>query len=389
FQYTAALLLRYLRDRLRFTRGTRLVMGNALVARLYLSLLKQGVPVMFKTLVTELVMDAGKVVGVLAQSQGKTLRLVATRGVMLATGGFGGNPRLRQQLMPAPVPKHSFAPPANTADGIALGLSAGALLDEEGQRPGVFWAPASVTQRKDGTEGVYPHLLLDRAKPGLIAVNSAGRRFVNEACSYHDFVLAMYASHEKVPTMPAYLICESGFVAKYGLGNVHPGTTDLSKAQDSGYLVVAGSLAELAQKLDIDPQALAQTVERHNALARQGKDIDFGKGESELDLFNGDPQHSPNPCLAPIASGPFVALAVWPAEIATSAGLLANRDGQLLDSAGKAIQGLYAIGNDMASVMAGTYPGPGTTIGPAMTFAYRAAMHAAGTPVPVREIGPS
>lgn len=386
FSHTARLVLRYLTDRLRFSRGTRLVMGNALIARLYLSLRKRDVPVMFDACVTELIMDTGRVSGVLVQSQGKTLRVLARKGVFLATGGFGRNPELRQKLMPQPVAPHSIAAPGNTGDGIRLGLQAGAMLDEDGQGPGAFWSPVSVTQRKDGTQGVYPHLLLDRAKPGLIAINSAGKRFVNEACSYHDFVLAMYASHEKVPTMPAYLICEAGFVAKYGLGNLYPGTTDLGAAEESGYLVTAQTISQLAERLGIDQSSMSETVKRYNALAREGKDLDFGKGDSELNRFNGDPDHGPNPCLAPIETGPFVALAVWPAEIGTSAGLRTNRDAQLLDANGNVIEGLYAIGNDMASIMAGTYPGPGTTIGPAMTFAYRAVMHAAGRPVPVRQL---
>jgi len=197
----------------------------------------------------------------------------------------------------------------------------------------------------------------------------------------------MYASHEKVPTMPAYLICEAGFVTKYGLGNVYPGTTDLGPAEESGYLVTAQTISQLAETLGIDQKALSDTVKRYNALAREGKDLDFGKGDSELNRFNGDPDHGPNPCLAPIETGPFVALALWPAEIGTSAGLQTNLDAQLLDANGHVIEGLYAIGNDMASIMAGTYPGPGTTIGPAMTFAYRAVMHAAGKPVPVRQVG--
>ncbi|RYY64163.1 MAG: FAD-binding protein, partial [Comamonadaceae bacterium] len=224
------------------------------------------------------------------------------------------------------------------------------------------------------------HLSLDRAKPGLIAVNGAARRFVNEAASYHDFVEAMYASHRSAPTLPAYLVCEAAFVARYGLGALHPGTTDLRKPERDGYLVTAPTLEALAGKLALDPAALVATVQRYNVLARAGKDTDFGKGDTELNRFNGDATQQPNPCLRPIEHGPFVGLAVWPAEIGTSTGLVTNADGQVLDAQGQPLPGLYACGNDMASIMSGSYPGPGTTLGPALTFGYRVAMHAAGRP---------
>jgi succinate dehydrogenase/fumarate reductase flavoprotein subunit len=221
-------------------------------------------------------------------------------------------------------------------------------------------------------------LSLDRAKPGLIAVNGAARRFVNEADSYHDFVEAMYASHGSVPTIPAYLVCEASFVARYGLGALHPGTKDLRRPERAGYLTTGCTLEELAHKLGLVPGALVDTVKRHNEFARRGQDPDFAKGDSELNRFNGDPAHKPNPCLGTILQGPFVGLAVWPAEIATSTGIATDSHGRVLDKGGSPVVGLYACGNDMASIMAGTYPGPGTTLGPALTFGYRVAMHAAG-----------
>jgi succinate dehydrogenase/fumarate reductase flavoprotein subunit len=171
-------------------------------------------------------------------------------------------------------------------------------------------------------------------------------------------------------------------VARYGLGNVYPGTTDLSRFEREGYLVTAPTLEVLAGKLKLDGAALAATVARYNGFARNGKDLDFGKGDTELNRFNGDPTQQPNPCLRPIGDGPYVAVAVWPAEIGTSTGLQTNADGQVLDAQGEPLAGLYACGNDMASIMLGTYPGPGTTLGPALTFGYRVAMHAAGKALP-------
>ncbi len=382
FVYAGRLFLRYLADRLRYSRGTRVVMGNALAARLFYSLRQQDVPVLFETTVQSLVRCGGAVVGaVLRTSDGRTLRVRAARGVVIATGGYGHNQELRARFMPRPTPELSVACASNTGDGIELGLAEGGTVAPDTQGPGAFWTPVSVTRRADGSRGVFPHLSLDRAKPGLIAVNSAGRRFVNEANSYHDFVEGMYASHRQEPTLPAYLICEAGFVRRYGLGHVYPGTTDLGPAERSGYLVTAPTLARLAERIQVPAEALQATVARYNEMARQGRDLDFGKGDTELNRFNGDPAQQPNPCLRPIEVGPFVSLAVWPAEIATSTGLQTNADGQVLAADGAPIAGLYAAGNDMASIMMGTYPGPGTTLGPALTFGYRVAMHAAGRPV--------
>lgn len=377
FMYAGRLFLRYLSDRLRYSRGTRLVMGNALVARLFYSLLQQKVPVWFDTSVTEVVWSQGRVQAVQLKTP-DGMRRVSTRcGLVMATGGYGHNAAMRQQFMPHPTPPWSVACASNTGDGIELGQLQGGAVAPERQGPGAFWTPVSVTRRRDGSQGVYPHLSLDRAKPGLIAVNSAGQRFVNEADSYHDFVQAMYASHKSVPTLPAYLICESSFVTRYGLGHVHPGTRDLQRFEAEGYLVTAPTLQALARRIGVEPASLQQTIERYNTLARAGEDLDFGKGGSELNRFNGDPLHQPNPCLAPIEHGPFVALEVWPAEIGTSTGLTTNADGQVLNADGQVLAGLYAAGNDMASIMEGTYPGPGTTLGPAITFGYRIAVHAA------------
>jgi succinate dehydrogenase/fumarate reductase flavoprotein subunit len=378
FVYSGRLVSRFLLDRMRFSRGTRLVMGNALIARLFYSLRKRAVPFRFDARATKLIMEGNTVTGALIESNGATERIRTRKGVVIATGGFGHNAALRAELMPTNPADHSLACVANTGDGIALARMSGASVAVKDHGRGGFWTPMSVVRRSDGSTGLYPHLLLDRAKPGLIAINGKGRRFVNEACSYHDFVDAMLSDDGPARGTPAYLVCEAAFVEKYGLGAIYPRTRKLAPFERSGYLQVANSIEALAARLRVDASALADTVSRYNELARQGKDSDFGKGDTELNRFNGDPAVKPNPCLAEIKQGPFVALAVWPGDIGTSAGLRTNADAQVIDENGGVVTGLYACGNDMASVMLGTYPGPGTTLGPALTFAYRAVMHAAG-----------
>ena len=380
FLHAVRLFLRFLGDRLRYPRGTRLVMGNAFVARLYYSLRQRQVPVCFNAALQELVMEDGRVVGAVVAVDGQRRTFRARKGVVLATGGYAHNPQLRKAFMPAPTPVESMAVPSNQGDGIVAATRIGAHTAPESHGSGAFWTPVSRTGLGGAGVwgGLFPHLSLDRAKPGLIAVNAAGKRFVNEAVSYHHFVEAMFESNKTVPTIPAWLVCETAFVRKYGLGVIHPGTTNLRPHERQGEFVLSDSLPELASKMGVDARGLAATVDRHNNFATTGVDSDFGKGTTELNRFNGDPEHQPNPCIGPIRQGPFCAMAVRPAEIACSTGLETDADARVLDANGRPIDGLYACGNDLASIMRGTYPGPGTTLGPALVFGYRAASHAAG-----------
>ena len=375
FVHSARLLARYVADRLRFSRGTRLTMGNALIGRLYYSLRQRQVPVLFDTAIVDLVGDRNGVTGARLSTNGKEATVMTRKGVVLATGGYAHNERFRAAFMPRPTPEHSLSFAGNGGEGVALGERIGAALRPEQCTSGL-WTPASIVKRRDGSEGLYPHLTLDRAKPGLIAVNAGGRRFVNEACSYHDFVLAMFETHATTPSIPAWLICDTPFILKYGLGAVYPGAPNLARLMRAGYLARAGSLDELAASIGVDAEGLKETVARHNGFAATGVDIDFAKGESALNRFNGDAGNKPNPCIGRLATPPFYALAVWPADIAVSTGLATDPDARVLGLDGRPIPGLYACGNDMASVMGGSYPGPGTTLGPAVVFAYRAAMHA-------------
>jgi len=377
FLHSAKIFLRYVADRLRYPRGTRITMGNALVARLFHSLRKRNVPILFDAPILDVVGGSNGVTGARLRVNGGEVQVRARKGVVLATGGYGHNKTFREKFMPQPTPPHSLSHAGNIGDGIAIGEKLGAATAPERCSSGL-WTPVSITRRADGTAGLYPHLSLDRAKPGLIAVNSSGRRFVNEGLSYHDFVLAMFESHKTAPSIPAFLICDAAFVEKYGLGDIYPGTSDLARFERNGYIATGATLDELAARIGVDAAGLRDSVARNNRYAQTGVDPDFGKGDLELNRFNGDAAHKPNPCLGPIATPPYCAIAVYPADIAVSTGLATDADARVLSAAGKPIPGLYACGNDMASVMGGSYPGPGTTLGPAVVFAYRAVMHARG-----------
>lgn len=379
WRHSMKLVLRFAMDRARgYHRGTRLLLGNALAAQLFHGVLTRGIAYWLNTPVQALLRDAtGRVLGATVTQAGKTVNIRARRGVVMATGGFPWDLERRAHTYPQPSGSWSMSPRDNTGDGIRLAEQAGAAFEAGAGVSPAFWAPVSVLESAGGQRLHYPHLVWDRAKPGLIAVNSAGKRFVNESTSYHEFVRGMYRSHETVPSIPAFLICDQRFIDTWGLGLALPGGRARQHLIDAGYLVQAPTLAALAGKLGVPADALQATVSRYNVYAAQGQDPDFGKGGTAYNRYLGDPDHQPNPCLAPLADGPCYAVRVYPGDIGTASGIAANGNAQALDAAGAPIAGLYVAGNDMQSVMGGAYPAPGITLGPALTFGWVAGQHLA------------
>lgn len=376
------LVLRYFSDRARgYHRGTRLLLGNALAAQLFAQVLQRGIAYRLNAPLQGLIRNEyGRVTGVVVREDGLRKRIHARRGVVLATGGFPWDAARRSEQYPAPTGPWSMSPAGNAGEGMRIAQDAGAAMGT-GHTHAAFWAPVSLHTRPDGSVQRYPHLVWDRAKPGLIAVNSAGRRFVNEATSYHAFVEAMYASHKDTPSIPAFLICDQRFIDIWGLGLALPGGRPRQHLIDAGYLLRGDTLAALAQQLSIDPAALQGTVERYNRLAAAGKDTDFGKGSTAYNRYLGDPDHQPNPCLAPLGDGPYYAVKVYAGDIGTAHGVATDPDARALDAIGHPIPGLYVVGNDMQSVMGGNYPAPGITLGPGMTFGWLAGRALAATVV--------
>jgi succinate dehydrogenase/fumarate reductase flavoprotein subunit len=371
------LVLRYFSDRLRgYHRGTRLVLGNALAARLFKSVIDKGIEYWLSTPLQRIEVEAGRVTGVTLMRNGRELRVRARAGVIIATGGFPWSPALRETLYPQPTGPWSLSPRANAGEGIQLARQAGAAMGV-GHASAAFWAPVSIRQRPDGSEQLYPHLVWDRAKPGLMAVNQAGHRFVNESTSYHEFVLAMYRSHETQPTLPAYLICDNPFIERWGLGLALPGGRPRQHLVDDGYLYKAPTLNALAQSLGIDATCLQASADAFNLAAESGTDPLFGKGSTAYNRYLGDTAHAPNPCLGPLRQGPFYAVKVYAGDIGTACGVRCNENAEALDASGQVVPGLYAAGNDMHSVMGGQYPAPGITLGPALTFGWIAGQHLA------------
>src|SRR5262245_21760858 len=344
FRAATSLLWRHATDRLRYRRGTRLLMGNALVARLFYSLRKNNVPIWLNAALQELTVTDGKVSGAVLAVDGKPRRVRARRGVVLATGGFGGSvPQLNDYVRPPLA--HVVAYTGAAGDGMRIARAAGASVEDDHASP-AFWSPVSDTKWLAGGCGAFPHLSLVRAKPGLSAVNSAGRRFVDEAVSYHEFVNGMHRSHVNVPSIPAWLVCDRPFIEKYGVGRVPPGRRSWRRFIAEGYLVETDSLDALAGKISVDPAGLRESVQQHNRFADTGVDEAFGKGSTEFDRHNGDPQHKPNPCLGRIEAPPFYAMAVYPSTLGSSVGLRVDAGGRVLNASGEPIPGLFAVGND-------------------------------------------
>ena len=374
FRHAIRLLARYGADRLRHHRGARLVMGNALVGRLYHALLQRNVPLLLSTEVASITLDGGRVSGAAVKRGPAPSEIRARAGVVLATGGFSCHPDLRRRLLPASLDDSSPVVESATGDGLRLAERVGGHLAEHDSNS--FWAPVSRRRRADGSMAVFPHFVLDRGKPGALAIDPTGRRFVNEATPYHLFGEALFATLRRFPQGTCHLICDDAFIEKYGLGMVRPRRMNLRTAIEEGYVVTANTLDDLAGRLPVQAGVLSATVARHNRFAESGKDEEFGKGEDAYQRNLGDPAHGPNPCIGPIAKPPLYALGIHPGDIGASAGLACDASARVRDTNGAPIDGLYACGNDMESIMAGRYPGPGITLGPAMTFGFIAARHA-------------
>jgi succinate dehydrogenase/fumarate reductase flavoprotein subunit len=376
-------VLRHVMDVVRHGRGMSLTNGNALAGRLAKAAMDLGIPVWLSSPVRRLLVEQGAVIGAVVEHEGRELEVRARRGVVLACGGFPHDIERRKALFPhAPTGREHYSPSpaANVGDGLRLAEAVGGHVDPTIPNAAA-WVPASVTQRPDGSHGVMPHFI-DRAKPGVIAVNRHGRRFTNEGNSYHDFVQAMVADCRGEAEVMAWLLCDHHALRRYGLGCVAPFPMPIGRHLRSGYLRRGRTLEELARHIGVDPAALAATVAAFNAAARHGEDPAFGKGSKAYNRYQGDALNLPNPCLAPIEQGPFYAIKLVVGDIGTFAGLATDRYTRVLDRAGQPIPGLHAIGNDAASIMGGNYPGAGITLGPALTFGYIAGITLAGTAAP-------
>lgn len=366
-----------IRWRLKTKISRRLCCGSAGIARLYLSAKKLGIPLWLAAPMQELIVENDKVVGAVIMRAGKKVRVAARKGVILAAGGFEQNQAMREQFLPKPTnTQWSAGNPNNTGDAIQAGTKIGAatrMIDH------AWWCTTLVVPGEP-----TPRLgIMEKSFPGSCVVNKAGKRFANESQNYMAFQREQFAKHtEANPCAPAYHVFDSRFRRDYIAG---PLMTKSTKPDwmipkqwfTSGFVAKADTIAGLANKMGIDPQGLEATIANMNRYAKTGVDEDFQRGESDYDRYYADPDIKPNPCLAPIDEAPFYAMRSDAGDFGTAGGLATNTSAQVLTAREEVIEGLFAIGNCSAPILS-TYPGPGATLGPAMTMAYQAAKKITG-----------
>jgi succinate dehydrogenase/fumarate reductase flavoprotein subunit len=377
--YVARRLATHVKDLLLHRRGVQITSGNALAARLAKSAFDLGIPILTGTAATSLETDGNGVCGLSVKDAGGERLLLARRGVVLASGGFSRDAAKLAKAYPhvARGGQHLSPTAAGSAgDGIRLAENVGAQFEAK-FRNAAAWMPVSKVPLSGGRTGVFPHLV-DRYKPGVIMVNRHGRRFTNESNSYHDVGAAMIADSENEQDTVAWLICDHATIRKYGLGFAKPAPVPVQRYIRNGYLSTGPTLRSLAEAAGIDGDGLEATVHGYNADAFLGEDRQFGRGSTAFNRFLGDANRKPNPNVAPIGDGPYYALKLMMGDLGTFDGLRTDVVGRVLGQDGKAIQGLYAVGNDRASMMGGNYPGAGITLGPIMTFAYITGRYLAG-----------
>ena len=383
FRLFAKIFLTYWLDfswRIKRKRSRRLAFGAASVTRLFASVKKRNIPIWRSAELKEFILGDNRVIGAVIHKDGRLIKVQARRGVIVASGGFGQNQEMREKYLPKPTNSDwGCEPKTNTGDPIKAAEAIGAQLKFMDK---AWW----VTTVKAPNEE-FPRLSeVEKSLPGNYTVNKSGKRFANESQNYLTFMLEVLDKEKKGESCaPMYMIFDANHRKNYPVGPLMPGKFFPDKLIkiihkdwfESDFLTTANTIEELAIQTGIDSEALQSTVERVNNFSATGKDLDFQRGDNERDRFSGDPSLL-NPCLGPIDKAPFYAMRIDPGEFATCGGMAINEYGQVLNNDNQAIAGLYATGNCTPALLT-TYPGPGATIGPAMTFGFIAGKHISGS----------
>jgi 3-oxosteroid 1-dehydrogenase len=369
----AKLMISYRLDipmRMKSKRHRRLCLGNALVGRCLTSVFKREIPIWRSTSLKSLVEKNGKVTGAIVTKNGEDILITTKRGVILAAGGFEHNSDMRKANLPGPTDTSwSATPGQNTGDAHIAAQAVGANLT---LMDAAWWGPSVRLPRDDRSRILFA----ERALPGIYIVNENGKRYLNEAASY-DEVGRQLQAHPKT----SWVIFDRRAREKYGIGPLYPTAVHPDSKWNSSIKAIvkkSDTIKGLASLMGVDETGLMDTVGKVAKYSKTGVDEDFGSGSTSYDKYYGDPSVSPNPCLAPLSKAPFYAFPVYPGDIGTKGGVDVDINAQALNKKGRPILGLYATGNTASSVMGYTYPGAGSTIGPAMTFGYVAAKHAMG-----------
>jgi 3-oxosteroid 1-dehydrogenase len=340
--------------------------GAAIQGWMLFTALKAGIDVRTDCPTIDLVTEDGKVTGVIAKQNGKTVRIGANKGVLINAGGFARNAEMRKQFGPQPsFTEWTASNPGDTGEMLKTAMGLGAAthgLDR------AIWVVAS--RQPNGNLGIHANEL---AKPHLIVVDKNGKRFTDESCSYMETGQNIY----KAGAVPCWAIMDSRHRSRYSWALTPPRYTP-SEWISSGYMKKAATIDELAEKCGIDKTGLNATVARFNGFVASGQDEDFHRGERAYDRYFGDPTHKPSPTLGTVSQPPYFAVELYPGDVGTYGGLVTDENGRVLKDDGEVIPGLYATGNVTAGVTGAVYPGAGASIGASFIFGYRAARHAGG-----------
>ena len=378
FIYVAKRLVTHIKELVLYQRGINVTSGNALAARLAKSALDLNIPILTNSPVKEILMKSNHATGVRVGGEGGDRHITARHGVVLACGGFPHDVKRIAKAYPhlQRGGEHlSPTPTSNTGDGVNMAEAVGGKVEIR-FKDAAAWMPVSYVPYANGEFGVFPHLL-DRYKPGIIGVLKNGKRFTNESNSYHDVGADLIRACEGQKDTAMWLVCDKTTLGKYGIGFVKPAPMPIGRFLRNGYLIQGKTLAELAQNAGLDPSGLEQTVRDYNVGAMKGEDTEFGRGTTTFNRYLADPENTPNPCVAPVQTGPFYAVKVIMGDLGTFDGIQTSVVGEVLKEDGSAIGGLYAVGNDRASIMGGNYPAAGITHGPNMTFGFITGNHIA------------
>lgn len=349
--------------------------GAALQGRMLKAALASGVDIRTQSPVKEIIVEDGKVTGVIAEVNGQTRRIGANLGVLVNAGGFAQNQAMRDKYMPGTKAAWSNTPPGDTGDLFGEMERVGGVLAQMDQMVGYQTSYAPGFDKdfvKPGGQGIT-------GKPGCILVDQSGVRFMNEGGSYELYCQNMIERNRTVPAVPSWAVFDQHYAENYKVLNKWLGKPEVRKdLVDCGYLKVGETIEDLAAQINVDPATLRGTLERWNGFVDKGVDEDFGRGNREYDKWLGDPFKDGNPALARIDKGPFFAIDIIPGDVSTYGGALIDARARVIKADGTPVPGLYACGVSTASIMGGVYPGAGASVGPSMTFGYIAAKHAAG-----------
>ncbi|MDB5968694.1 MAG: FAD-dependent oxidoreductase [Hydrocarboniphaga sp.] len=347
--------------------------GAALQGRMLQAALRSGIDIRTDSPVSELIVEAGEVKGVLTNRNARPWRVGARLGVLVNAGGFARNQAMRDRYTPGTSVKWTMATPGDTGEMIEEMMRHGAAVAQMDERVG------NQQTHPPGAEDseAKPTAQAMTASPHCILVDQSGLRYMNEGGSYMAYCKAMLERNRSVPAVPSWAVFDSQYLAKYMLAGTMPGSRKPQSWYDSGYLKRADSIEALAQQIRIDPATLKTTVERFNGFVASNHDEDFHRGERAYDRWLGDDLNKPSATLGTIAQAPFYAVQIIPGDVGTYGGVVTDDHARVLREDGSVIAGLYATGVSTASVMGRKYPGAGSSVGPSFIWGFVAAQHAA------------